>query len=101
MSTAANGAEELERVREVRPTVIVLGLLMPVMDGQKFLLQRAGVPALNEVPVVVLTAQTDKAAAVVNDAVAVLAKPVHFGRLFGLIRQACDRPFSAKQAVSS
>jgi CheY-like chemotaxis protein len=90
--TAANGEEALRRAREVRPTLIVLDLMMPVMDGKKFLEHRASDPVLAGVPVVVLTAQTEKAAAVAEEVLAVLAKPVHLGRLFTLIRQACDRP---------
>lgn len=99
--TAANGAEAINRAREVRPVVIVLDLAMPVMDGQQFLEHRANDPTLHEVPVVVLTAQTDKAAAIADEVLAVLAKPVHLGRLFGLIRQACDRPLGGKPRVMS
>lgn len=90
--SAANGAEALRSVREVRPTLIVLDMMMPVMDGKAFLEHRATDPTLSQVPVVVLTAQTDRAASVADQVLEVLAKPVHLGRLFSLIRQACDRP---------
>ncbi len=97
--TAANGLEALSRAREVRPVMIVLDLMMPVMDGVKFLEHRSADPTLGAVPVVVLTAQIDKASEIADQVLAVLSKPIHLGRLLGLIRQACDRPLGARPTV--
>jgi len=38
---ATNGVEGLQRLQEIDPTVIILDLRMPVMDGQEFLTQFA------------------------------------------------------------
>ncbi|HLT44062.1 MAG TPA: response regulator, partial [Luteimonas sp.] len=55
VSEAGNGREGLERVREARPALVLLDLMMPEMDGFGFLeALRAGGETL---PVVVLTAK--------------------------------------------
>ena len=55
--TAAHGGEGLERVAERVPTVILLDLMMPEMDGFDFLAELRKTPAGAAVPVVVLTAK--------------------------------------------
>ena len=52
---AANGAQGLQRLRDIRPCVILLDLMMPVMDGLTFLAERRHMAAAS-VPVVCLTA---------------------------------------------
>ncbi len=54
---AANGQEALERVREQRPGLIVLDLVMPVMDGPTFLRHLRAEAANDDVAVVVTTAK--------------------------------------------
>ena len=56
VSEAANGIEGLERVRENRPELILLDLMMPEMDGFQFLVQLRANPFWRSIPVVVLTA---------------------------------------------
>lgn len=53
---AGNGAEALDRIDEARPSVILLDLMMPVMDGFGFLKALRRRPD-GDVPVVVLTAK--------------------------------------------
>jgi CheY-like chemotaxis protein len=61
--TAANGAEALEEVRRNQPAAVLLDLMMPVMNGWEFLRQcRSGGPC-SEVPVVVMSAAREAAAA--------------------------------------
>ena len=55
---AANGMEGLKRLQEIDPTVIILDLRMPVMDGQEFLSQLHLKPS-DPYSVVVLTAHGD------------------------------------------
>jgi CheY-like chemotaxis protein len=98
--TAANGEEALRRVRELRPAVIVLDLMMPVMTGGTFLELRANDPVLASVPVIVLTAQPRNVAPDA-DVLGVMVKPLQLARLFALIHQACDRPFRARFATGT
>jgi CheY-like chemotaxis protein len=56
---AANGQEALDRLAEMpTPSLILLDLLMPVMDGFEFLRHLRAEPAWHDVPVLVLTAKT-------------------------------------------
>ncbi|SFU43525.1 PAS domain S-box-containing protein [Methylobacterium sp. 174MFSha1.1] len=54
---AENGAVGLQRLDEGRPSLILLDLMMPVMDGFAFLTRLRARPDGTDVPVVVLTAK--------------------------------------------
>ncbi|MFY2561105.1 response regulator [Corallococcus terminator] len=54
--TAFNGAEGLQRMAEVRPDLVLLDLMMPVMDGREMLRRMRDDPALRTIPVVVMSA---------------------------------------------
>jgi signal transduction histidine kinase/DNA-binding response OmpR family regulator len=54
---ARHGREALERLAEALPSVILLDLMMPVMDGFTFLEHIQVDPAWKNVPVVILTAK--------------------------------------------
>jgi PAS domain S-box-containing protein len=56
--TAANGREGLDRLAESTPSVVVLDLMMPVMDGFTFLEHVQLDPVWSKVPVVILSART-------------------------------------------
>ena len=57
---AYDGAEGLEAMRQSRPDVLLLDLIMPGMDGFQVLAAMRQDPALTEVPVVLLTATSPK-----------------------------------------
>ncbi len=56
--SASNGAEALQVLRELPkpPSVILLDLMMPVMDGWQFRAQQQRDPQLSKIPVVVVSA---------------------------------------------
>ena len=56
VTTASNGAEALRVLREVRPEVIVLDLMMPVMDGWAFAEACHRVTAPAAIPILVVSA---------------------------------------------
>lgn len=56
---ATNGIEALERLQEQRPDLIVLDLMMPVMDGWRFVEECRREPGCGEVPIVVTSASHD------------------------------------------
>jgi CheY-like chemotaxis protein len=65
---AANGREALDYLQtNTHPDLILLDMMMPVMDGWQFREEQRKVPALDSIPVVVVTADGDargKAAAI-------------------------------------
>jgi CheY-like chemotaxis protein len=56
VTQASNGAEALARLREDRPGLILLDLMMPVMDGWEFRNAIQRDPQLSSIPVVILSA---------------------------------------------
>ena len=54
---AENGRAALQRLAERTPTLIILDLMMPEMDGFDFILELRKTPAWRSIPVVVLTAK--------------------------------------------
>ncbi len=54
---AANGNEGLQRVRQSRPSAVLLDLMMPEMDGFQFVSQLRKTPEWASIPVLVITAK--------------------------------------------
>lgn len=74
--TAANGLEALQRIRESKPQIVLLDLMMPVMDGWEFLRALRGNTDWQDIPVVIVTAVYDvKRTQQETGAVAVVTKP--------------------------
>ena len=56
VARARHGKEALERVRQERPNLILLDLMMPVMDGAGFIQALRAETPHGDVPVVIITA---------------------------------------------
>lgn len=83
--THRDGREALDYLREGhRPSVIILDLWMPQMDGWRLRRELLADPELEHIPVVVLTAASSDAAEPQRVA-GVLRKPVALQALLGLI----------------
>jgi CheY-like chemotaxis protein len=87
--TATNGAEALQVVRERRPCLVLLDLMMPVMDGWTFRAKQLEDPAIADVPVVCLTALSEGQQLTERLHARCLKKPVEFGDLLDEVRRAC------------
>ena len=57
ISEAGNGREALEQLKQNKPQLILLDLMMPVMDGFDFLLEMRANADWQDIPVIVLTAK--------------------------------------------
>jgi two-component system, chemotaxis family, chemotaxis protein CheY len=88
--SVANGKAALDYLRStgVRPCVILLDLMMPVMDGETFRREQLADPALREIPVLLLTAAGRDAASRVP-ADGVLLKPVSLDDTLAAIARHC------------
>lgn len=54
---ALGGKEGLEKIREVRPDVVMLDLMMPEMDGWEVFQRMKATKELESIPVIVVTAK--------------------------------------------
>jgi CheY-like chemotaxis protein len=54
---AANGELALAKLADVRPGIVLLDLMMPVMDGFEFLAVMRQDDAMADIPVVIITAK--------------------------------------------
>ena len=63
VQTANNGAEALAQIRADQPAVVLLDLMMPVMDGWEFLRRCRDHSRCAQIPVAVMSAARDVAAA--------------------------------------
>jgi CheY-like chemotaxis protein len=77
------GRKALELADFTRPALVVLDLSMEGMDGWEFLARRDEVPALQGVPVLVVTASAGEP----PRGTSVLRKPVEPGQLLATIRR--------------
>jgi CheY-like chemotaxis protein len=88
---AGNGLEALNMMTSggVRPSVVVLDLLMPYVDGIEFRTMQRAIPSIAEIPVLVLTG--NRGAVPTAERLAfrrILTKPVDTARLVEAIEQA-------------
>jgi CheY-like chemotaxis protein len=86
---AQNGLQALEHLHTTRPcpSLIILDLLMPVMDGWEFRMRQKEDPELAKVPVLVITAISATAGL---DAVCVLRKPVDVDAVLRTVARYCN-----------
>jgi len=86
---AADGEEAIRQIAsEDPPSLVFLDARMPRLDGQQVLDSLASRPALDGVPVVLVSA--DAASLAHRRAVAVLPKPYNLEDLMALVRRYCS-----------
>ena len=87
VQTASNGAEALTAMRAMRPSVILLDLMMPVMSGDEFRKRQIAEPEYASVPLICMTAAHDGPQRARNiHATEYFQKPVDFDRLITAVR---------------
>jgi DNA-binding response OmpR family regulator len=87
--TATNGKEALHLMRERRPCMVLLDLMMPIMDGFDFRVCQLQEPTLAPVPVLCLTAMFDAEYVAKRLATPCLTKPVSVDRLLMEVEERC------------
>ena len=88
---AQNGSDGLEMAMRLRPSVIVLDVMMPTMDGWSVLSRLKGDPYLANIPVVMLTMVDDKAMGYTLGVDDYMLKPIERVDFVGVLRRFCDQ----------
>lgn len=84
VNTVSNGKEALESLKSVNlPSVILLDLMMPVMDGFEFIKKIEASQMATQIPVIVMTAARNKVAEVKK--YKTLLKPFDVSLLLNLV----------------
>ena len=93
VAMAADGREALERLRrDLRPSLILLDLTMPVMNGWQFRAEQRQDPALSAIPVVVLSAGEHLAEQMVPLGIDdYVPKPIELAHLLQTIERYCSQ----------
>jgi CheY-like chemotaxis protein len=87
VQTANNGAEAFEVMKQSRPSLILLDLMMPVMTGDEFRERQLADPRYRDVPVICMTAAHDgRARAERIRADRYFQKPLDFDELLSVVR---------------
>lgn len=87
--SAPNGREALEQMRQRRPCVVLLDLMMPVMNGWEFRERQLAEASIADIPVVCVTAVFDPHQVVQRLHVPCVRKPVEFPELLQKVATAC------------
>ncbi|MFJ6572930.1 response regulator [Streptomyces sp. NPDC091292] len=87
--TAADGAEALEVVHQVRPDVVTLDVVMPRLDGLRTSARLRSDPRTRHLPLMIVSActQYEVESGLDVGVDAFLAKPFEPGELIGIVRQ--------------
>ena len=94
VTEAADGGEALEQVRRERPSVVLLDVMMPSVDGWSVAEQLAADDETRDIPVVFLSAraaQEDRRHAQELGAVGYVVKPFDPLELAGIVRDVLER----------
>jgi len=86
--SAADGLEGITAARESRPSVIILDIHLPRIDGWAVLTELKNDPALAGIPVVMMSVEEQRARGFSFGACEYLVKPVEPDRLVSVVRRA-------------
>lgn len=88
---ASNGKEGLERLACDEPSVVLLDLMMPVMDGEQFRQAQLRDSRLSRVPTILMTAVHNAAERAKALGVGLLPKPFNLDELVWVVRSITRR----------
>jgi CheY-like chemotaxis protein len=83
----SNGQEALDVLGQIRPHLVLLDLMMPILSGWEVLAAMSAEPMLKDIPVVVLSAYAANAPAGVA---CTLSKPICIESVLSALRRHCE-----------
>ncbi len=96
---AVNGLEALEKVRNIRPDLIILDIMMPEMNGFDVAAVLKNDPETMDIPIIVLSVVQDKARGYRIGVDRYLTKPIDTGLLFTEIGQLLEQGKPRKKVI--
>ncbi|HKE24805.1 MAG TPA: GAF domain-containing protein [Bryobacteraceae bacterium] len=96
---AADGREALERIREEKPGLVVLDVMMPEMNGFDVAAVLKNDPATMEIPIIILSIVEDKARGYRIGVDRYLTKPIDTATLFHEVGELLDQGKSHKKVM--
>jgi CheY-like chemotaxis protein len=91
VETASNGEEGLEKARSAKPTVVLLDVMMPKMNGLQVLEKIKADPDTKNIPVIMLTnlaGEKDAETALMKGAVKYIVKSEHDPKqIVGMVKE--------------
>ena len=87
---ASSGAEGIELARKLQPSIIVLDVMMPTMDGWSVLTRLKGDAEVSEIPVVMLTMVNNKEMGFSLGVDDYMLKPIERGGFVSVLRKYCS-----------
>ncbi len=85
--TAKDGEETLELVKTAKPDLLILDVRMPKLDGDQVYMTLHSQPETRALPILMLTGLRSDEEIEASHEENIFAKPVHFEKLFGKIKQ--------------
>jgi CheY-like chemotaxis protein len=85
VEVAADGREALDRLSAIRPCVVILDLIMPIMSGNEVYDAMQADPTLATIPVIVATSDPSRS----PSGLPIMKKPVNIPRLIKLVSELC------------
>jgi DNA-binding response OmpR family regulator len=101
IDVASNGIEALERIREAKPDVLILDVMMPKMGGLEVVAALRESPDTQDVPIIILTAKGQARDAAIAQEIwgtTVMAKPFEPRRLKDLVNAIMEREVCPQQS---
>ncbi|MGH2568038.1 MAG: ATP-binding response regulator, partial [Bacteroidota bacterium] len=89
VASALSGDEGIKLLRQIKPALITLDIMMPQKDGWQVLRELKADPRTKDIPVVIHSIIDNKPLAISLGAVDVIAKPTDPTRLLTLAKQFC------------
>src|SRR5205807_2534068 len=95
ITTALSGASGVEQIRRVKPDLVLLDYSLPDFNGDEVCRRLLQNEATAKIPVLMMSGhapEMSKAAAVLDNVVATIAKPFLSDALISLVRQTLTEP---------
>jgi signal transduction histidine kinase/CheY-like chemotaxis protein/ligand-binding sensor domain-containing protein len=99
LEEASNGKEALAKVREVKPNLIILDVMMPEMNGFDVAAVLKNDPQTMDIPIIILSIVQDKSRGFRIGVDRYLTKPIDTGLLFSEIGHLLDQGKSKKRVM--